>query len=519
MSADQNDLRKSGVDLDTGVKRVPLQSPVGPRLIPYEPFPVQELPHPIRGFVVASSASMHCDAAYVALPLLVSLASAVGNSRRVLLKPDWLEPCNLWGAAVGRSGTGKSPGNDKGTQFAHEQDRLAHKEYRKKREQYESTKQQFDRDYSKWRKSKGDEPPPSRPNPPPEARHVVSDTTVESVVSQLASSPRGLLLTRDELSGWFGSFGQYKQGHGLGEEALWIEMYGGRPVRVDRKSSGASVYAPRASVSITGGVTPTVLRRCLTPERIGSGMAARFLFIMPPEAPQLWSDASVDPNLVEEVRSVFRHLYSLTGQSETEEDGITPIDVPLSPGARAKFIEFHDALRREQPDLDDATNAAWSKFVGVAARIALVLHCVKDAVCPAWPPDQPIAEDAMAAAIAITKWFQNETRRVYAFLAEDVAARRLRLGLAVAHRRGGRATPRELQRAHPADFPDAEVAKSTLDALVGQGHGCWDRTVPGSSGGRPSEVFVLPTHDKTDETSAGEGSVGSVNGDRDAPPQ
>jgi hypothetical protein len=176
------------------------------------------------------------------------------------------------------------------------------------------------------------------------------------------------------------------------------------------------------------------------------------------------------------------------------------------------FIEFHDALRREQPNLDDATNASWSKFIGVAPRLALVLHCVKDAVCPSWPPDQPIAEDTMAAALTITRWFQNESRRVYAFLAEDDATRRLRRGMEVAHRHGGRTTPRELQRAFPADFPTADGAKNMLEELIRQGLGTWDRTVPGPTGGRPSDVFVLfGPHDRTDETPPDGGSVGSVN--------
>ena len=513
MSADQNDLRKLGVDLDTGVTRIPLLRPARIRVLPYEPFPVHELPDPLRGFVVSSAESLHCDPVFVALPLLVALASAIGNARRVEIKPDWAEPCILWAAIIGRSGTGKSPGLDRAIRFAYEQDRLAQRGFRDKQKQFEAAKQDYERECCRWRRSKGNEPPPSQPNPPPEARHVVNDTTVEAVVSQLASSPRGLLLVRDELSAWFGSFGQYKQGHGQAEEAQWIEMFGGRPVRVDRKSSGASLYAPRASVSVAGGLQPIALLKCLNQDRIGSGMAARFLLVMPPEQPQLWSDTSVDPALTEGVRDVFRRLYGLTGQSETVEDGLTPIDIRLSDGARVLFIEFHDALRREQPDLDDARNAAWSKFISVAPRIGLILHCVKDAVSPSWPPDQPLTETTMAAALTITRWLQQEAHRVYDYLGEDSATRRLRRAMETAHRHQGRTTARDLQRAHPVEFPTAERAKTALEELVQQGIGIWERTAPSPAGGRPSDVFVLlQPRDTTDRTSAGGGSVGSVNG-------
>jgi hypothetical protein len=502
MTADQNDLKRQGVDLDTGVTRVPISAPTGERVLPYHHCPVEEFPEPIRGYVVVSAASLHCDVAFVAVPLLVALASAIGNSRRVEIKADWHESPVLWAAVVGRSGTGKSPGLDKALVFVHEQDRIAHKEYRRKREAYETARQEYDREYSRWRRGKTNDPPPSRPNPPPEARHVVNDATIEAVFSLHAESPRGLLLARDEISAWFGSFGLYKNGRSQTDEAQWIESYGGRAVRVDRKDRDRSIYVPRASVSIVGGVQPAVLAKCLTSERIGSGMAARFLLVMPPEAPQLWSDTVVDEHVQESVREVFRHLYGLTGKQETSEDGLTPIDIPLSPEAKEIFVEYHDELRREQPGLDDATNAAWSKFIGLAARLALVLHLVKDAISPSWPPNQPISEATMREALVITRWAQRESRRVYALLHEDAATRRLRLALELARRQQGQTTP----RAHTADD-----AKASIDQLVAAGHGQWLRTATEPQGGRPSDVFVLGAgHDKTDETPSAGGSVGFV---------
>ena len=51
-----------------------------PAAVAYEPFPLDALPEPIARYVEAAAKSICCDPAYVALPLLSVLASAVGNS-------------------------------------------------------------------------------------------------------------------------------------------------------------------------------------------------------------------------------------------------------------------------------------------------------------------------------------------------------------------------------------------------------------------------------------------------------
>src|SRR5690606_36846126 len=76
---------------------------------PYEPFPVDILPQPLRQFVIEGAASIGCDPDYIALPMLSALAAAIGNSRRVRLKRGWFEPSVLWTAVVGESCTTKSP--------------------------------------------------------------------------------------------------------------------------------------------------------------------------------------------------------------------------------------------------------------------------------------------------------------------------------------------------------------------------------------------------------------------------
>lgn len=63
---------------------------------PFRPFPVDVLPAPVGEVVRCVAKAMGCDLSFVALPALVVLAGAIGNSRRIGLKQGWSEPAIVW---------------------------------------------------------------------------------------------------------------------------------------------------------------------------------------------------------------------------------------------------------------------------------------------------------------------------------------------------------------------------------------------------------------------------------------
>ena len=130
-------------------------------------------------------------------------------------------------------------------------------------------------------------------------RNVVQDTTVEALVPLLMDNPRGLLLARDELNGWFGSFDRYASGKGGADEAHWLSMHSGNSFVVDRKTSDrTTLRVPRAFVSITGGIQPKILQRVLGTKHIESGLAARILFTNPPRKRKRLPKAKISPDLL-----------------------------------------------------------------------------------------------------------------------------------------------------------------------------------------------------------------------------
>jgi hypothetical protein len=78
---------------------------------------------------------------------------------------------------------------------------------------YETDLAFYEKALTAWKRdSKAGGDPPEKPAEPQAVRYVVSDTTVEALSPLLLANPRGLLLARDELAGWLGSFDKYAKG-------------------------------------------------------------------------------------------------------------------------------------------------------------------------------------------------------------------------------------------------------------------------------------------------------------------
>ena len=103
-----------------------------------------------------------------------------------------------------------------------------------------------------------------------------------------ANNPRGLALTRDELSGFFNSFGAYKGGRG-GDEAAYLECYSAGEIKLNR-ASGKRIYVPAAALSIFGTCQPAVFLNAIgigkLSNQIENGLAARFLITAPDRQPK-----------------------------------------------------------------------------------------------------------------------------------------------------------------------------------------------------------------------------------------
>ena len=145
---------------------------------------------------------------------------------------------------------------------------------------------------TEWKSRKGEPDRGAEPKAPIPVRVNVSDVTIEALAPILQENWRGVLLHRDELSAWFGSFDRYRSGKG-GDCPNWLSIFGCETIAIDRKTGiPRTIYVPRPNVSICGTIQPGTLARVLTREYLENGLASRFLFARPPILPGAISSGS-----------------------------------------------------------------------------------------------------------------------------------------------------------------------------------------------------------------------------------
>jgi hypothetical protein len=102
-----------------------------------------------------------------------------------------------------------------------------------------------------------------------------------------------------------------------------------------------------------------------------------------------------------------------------------------------------------------------------------------------------IDEGSLQAAEAVTRWFCQETERVYGVLAESDQERDQRILVELIRRNGDAITVRQLQQTGRRWRGSAEEARAALDGLVQAHLARWESPPPGKAGGHPSEVCRL----------------------------
>lgn len=457
----------------------------------WRPYPTSAMPKAVSTLIEEAARSIGCDEAFVALPLLAVLGSAIGTTRRVELKPGWRALPIVWPVTVAESGSQKSPAADVSLDHVREREDRLHEEYLSTLSTYEIEVEDYEKCRSAWRHAKkSDEPQPKRPREPIQRRVLVEDATIEALVSALADNTRGLLVATDEFSGWLAAQGRYN-GSAAADEAFFLKAFSGRSHNVSRRT-GRSVHIRQAAVWLTGTIQPGVLRRALGVERRESGLLARLLLAQPPRRPKKWTTDSIGWTTREDFVRVLDNLYGLQHElvAGREESRI----VRLSRDAETLFKKFFVEHDRETIQHSGDLAAAWSKLEETAGRLALILHETRLAAGEHVVADE-IDSGSMAAAIELVGWFKYETRRVYELLAESEIDRAIRQAeerlAAFVIDQGGSVAVRDVI-AGCRWIKDSDAAERALEQLVDAGRGRWEtKPTDPDKGGRPARLFVL----------------------------
>lgn len=364
---------------------------------------------------------------HVAANLLAAASGLIGHARWAQATPGWSEPPHLWLATVGDSGTNKSAAADallrsilptlEQKMLGDFPDRLA--DWRAQAEIGKARMEQWQRDVREAAKQEA--PPPSAPvdcdKPEPQApRLVMADVTIEKVAAVLAeAAPKGVIIARDELSGWLLGLNNYND---AGRQ-FWLEAHGGRPYRVDRQKLAKTLLVQRLAVAVMGSTQPEKIAKMF--READDGLLARFAWVWP--EPREFRLSRAAPEIGWATNALDRlRLLDLKLDSE----GVAyPTDVPLDENAVAFMERFGREMQIRQQDAGGLLRSAYGKARGLALRLSLVLTflawCGQDGYDP--PPTTIAERTFQAACDLVAKYFMPMAERVYGDAAAATAER------------------------------------------------------------------------------------------------
>lgn len=456
----------------------------------YVPFPTGYLPDCLKEYVSASAAALHCDPAYIAVPALVSIGAAIGNSRVIQIKESWREPSIFWAAVIADPSSMKSPSFDLATAPLWELQDTMSKQFEHDWRRYQEEIEEWNS--TRWKKAKKSDDPSEdkKPSKPVPKKIIVSDITIEKLARVLLDNPHGVVLCREELSGWFSSFGRYSDGKGVGADmSLWLQLYGARSLVVDRQGGDPpSFCVRRASCSVMGTIQPAIMARQLTDEFFESGLVARLLPCMPPKRPKEWTEAVVPEAVYRQYAEAVKEIYR-TGQEIFDWGDGEPLRIGFSPKGKEAWIEFYRHWAKRQSDADGEFVSALAKLEAYCARFCLLLAVAEKL-------DSPSNRDAVKAshveaAFGIVEWFAAEAQRVYARLRTPAEAQARDRLTETIRQRGGSITPNDLRKMNKRRYPTNAEAQQALDELAAHGVGEWVFKPASETGGRPMRALRL----------------------------
>jgi hypothetical protein len=384
-----------------------------------EEFPISALPITVRQFIREASASVGCPADYVGLSTLAAVSAAIGDTRRIVIKRDWTEGAAIFGMIVGGAASKKTPAMNLALRPVRVRQMALKTEYERQKEEYEVS-------LARYKEALKDDLEARKPDKPTLVRTYADDTTVERLADILNENRRGVLIIKDELSGWLGAMNQYKQGGKGADRQFWLSVHTNQPVSVDRKSSDEPVIVARPFVSIVGGIQPEVLPD-FGKDR-GDGLIDRFIPVYPKPQVGRWTDDEISDHVREEYASTLGSLYKLRHANDGEDP--FPSKVAMTSEARGLFIAEYNRLHEEleAPGFPQRLRPAWGKLEAYLARFALMIAMTRIAELGNQGQStvvERITREDMAGAIQLLAYFKNHVRRVYTGLYGDSPSDRL----------------------------------------------------------------------------------------------
>jgi DNA primase len=477
------------------------------------------IPEAFRPWVLDASECMNVSRDFILIPAFVGLASLIG--RRLAVRPKqfaaWDEVSNLWGVIVGPPSVLKTPALSEALSFVTElnskriqkfKDEL--KEAEPKIEMLKIKEKSLASAYKNAIKTGVDEKDIEsalnltkeeiKKLKPKLSRIMVNDTTVEKLCELLIENPNGLLIFRDELSGWLSNL--TKDGR-EGDRELYLESWGGKnPYNVERIIRGSG-FIPALRVAIMGGIQPSKLNVFMKDIAKGGsnadGLFDRFQLAVYPERNQSkYVDRVENVEAKQRVSKIFNFLleHDFNSSSLKKNNDNIPT-LKFSNSAQKIFTDWFIQLeaRLDHPSVSEIPHfqSHLGKYRSLMPKLAMLFELIAWADVHRYQsvPLVSISDDSARSAIKLCEFLEAHAKKIHAIASEP--------GLKEAHELSKKikngeiknmTTVRWINRNHWRGLNNVADVEAGLMALERFNWIKIKKVNPGQMG-RPSEVVLL----------------------------
>lgn len=492
----------------------PKPDDLGKELPPVQSFYPELLPESFRPAVEDIADRMQVPLDFPGVALVVTLAGTV--NRRATIQPkaqdnSWKVIPNQWGGVVAPPGFMKSPTLSISTKPLRDIEARFRKQFEQELIDFQSEKEIWELKRNAYRQKatsafkSNHEPPPAidpLPEEPKPIRLIINDATFEATHEIMSTNPAGILIVRDELSGFIA---QMERPGREDERAFHLQAWNGDTDHTIDRIGRGSIYVPDCCESMLGGIQPNKLRTYLVDTLNGGpgddGFIQRFQLLVWPDFPTNWELVDRPPNSAAllQIESVLLKLIEINPEH--------PLKFRFSHDAQELFNDWHSELEQKIRDTDmpPALAGHLSKFRKTMPALALLFQLADMAVdssCEGFvasplEDSQKFGEVSLEhtkQAAAWCEYLESQARRIYSCIITPQMRSAHALAQKIKERKigsDGSFTLREVYLKGWAGLNTPELVKAAVPILQDAG---WIRPLsdnPDPRGGRQSMRFEI----------------------------
>ncbi|MGZ8928862.1 MAG: DUF3987 domain-containing protein [Methylobacter sp.] len=476
------------------------------KLKPVQAFHPELLPKDLKPWVLDIAYRMQCPPDYVAVSAMIALSAIVGKKGliRPKSKDDWTVCPNLWGLNIGRPSAMKTPAANESLKPLQRLE-IKTKEAYEKALELDDTQSFIDKEARALAEKQAKKlikdkkisdakqvllENPAKLDKPTRTRYLVNDATIEKLGELLNENANGLMLYRDEISGFLKTIDREDRSN---DRAFYLEAFNGLGRYTYDRIGRGTIDIENLCLAILGNIQPGVLRPYLNQATKGTtgddGMIQRFQLMVWPDLND-WQhvDQWPDKEAKNTVFVIFERLAEWKGFNEParfSEEAQKRFD--------AWFFNLHQELRAD--DIPPAIESHFGKYKSLIPSLAVLIHLVDDE-----NHSLTVGVDAVKRAIAWSEYLKSHTERVYSSALDPIDANAKAILTKIeSGKLSDGFSAGDILRGGWTGLDSLNNVKTALTRLIDYG---WLKQItssPSALGGRPSIRYqihpkILPKH-------------------------